>query len=48
MKRRRSEEAKAREDELGVVIDHEGTVERNKSIVSRMETASGETTRRTQ
>jgi len=33
LKRRSSEEAKAREDELEIVKDHEGTVERNKSIL---------------
>jgi hypothetical protein len=44
-KRRSSEEAKAREDELEVVTDHEGTVGRSKSIVSEMETAPSETTR---
>jgi len=32
MKRRRSEEANARENELEVVKDFEGTVERNKSV----------------
>jgi hypothetical protein len=47
-KRRSSEEAKSRENELAIITDHEGTVERNKSIVSGMETASSETARRTQ